>query len=112
MPLKLTGAVTLRVRAESEVLVQVEGKDFSYEEGGMRVLGDQCTQHEFLYVYEEPRFSLKLCVTAIDKAIQTCDLRIEPRAGADATEAENRLTVNFEHDPDQDDEPLTPVSSN
>ncbi|MGQ4878722.1 hypothetical protein ACOJCM_09145 [Billgrantia sp. LNSP4103-1] len=79
----------------------------------MRVLWDQCIQHEFLYTYEDdPRFELALTATALNGEIEASSLVIDAGGDVKVEEEENSLVLRFEHDPDQDDEPLTPVSSN
>ncbi|NIC04701.1 hypothetical protein [Billgrantia bachuensis] len=113
MPLSLEGYVVLRINDGSRENLRVDAAEFVYKEGGMRILGDQCTQHEFLYTYEDdPRFELALTATALNGEIEGSSLVIDARGNVEVEEEENSLVVRFEHDPDQDDEPLTPVSSN
>ncbi|GHB03942.1 hypothetical protein [Modicisalibacter luteus] len=112
MPLKLEGSITVQVGTAKEDLVHIDAKDLVYKEGGMRVLGDKCTQHEFLYAYQEPRFSLSLTSTVLDGIVQSSDLSIEAKADSNTAITQDTINVSFEHDPDQDDEPLTPISSN
>jgi hypothetical protein len=91
----------------------VDAADFVYKEGGMRILGDQCTQHEFLYTYEaDPRFELTLTTTALNGKVEGSSLVIDARGDIEVEEEDNSLVATFEHDPDLDDEPLTPISNN
>ncbi|KAA0011792.1 hypothetical protein F0A17_10770 [Billgrantia pellis] len=113
MPLILEGFVALRVSGGGKESIRIDADDFTYREGGMRVLGDQCTKHEFLYTYDEdPRFGLTLTATALNGDVEESSLLIDARDDIEVEEEQNTIVATFDHDPDQDDEPLTPVSSN
>ncbi|GAB2786699.1 hypothetical protein GCM10027040_10960 [Halomonas shantousis] len=110
MPLRLEGAVTLHVGGEEESL-RIEASDFRCEEAGLRMLGEGA-RHEFLYTFDEPRFGLRLSATAIDGVVELDNVIIEVKGDAQVMEESNTLLASFVHDPDRDDEPLTPISSN
>lgn len=113
MPLQLEGSVALRVAGEDEERLRIDARDLVCEEGGLRILDQGDCRHEFLFTYnEDPRFSLEVTALVTDAGI-VLDSRVTKQAsGLDVIEEQNTLSATFHHDPNLDDEPLTPVSSN
>lgn len=111
MPLQWTGQVTLHILDTKEEVV-VRGHDLELIRAGLRILDDDEERHEFVYRYDNPRFELMVNAT-----VETNIVKIEPpildaKAVAEIEERANTLAATFHHNPDIDDEPLTPVSSN
>ncbi|MEC9481767.1 MAG: hypothetical protein UMU75_00390 [Halomonas sp.] len=115
MPLKLEGCVELQISdngTESDTL-RIDARDLTCKEGGVRVVDGGNRRHEFLFAYVlDPRVELEVSAIVIDGVIELDSKLIEKREGVDAVEEGNTLLASFDYDPDRDDEPLTPVSSN
>jgi len=111
MPLQWTGQVTLHIlNTEEEVVVR--GQDLELIQAGLRILEDDEVQHEFIYRYDDPRFELEVNATAEANTIEIDPPLLNTKASSAVEERANTLAATFHHDPDIDDEPLTPVSSN
>lgn len=113
MPLQMTGEVVLRIAGEQAEEVTVHGEELVLAQGGLRILDDEDVRHEFVYRYDRnPRFVLVVSATVTEGVVELDPPLIEHKAADDIEEQRNTLDATFEHDPDTDDEPLTPVSSN
>ena len=111
MPLQWTGQVTLHIVGTMEEAV-VQGQDLELIQAGLRIIDDDEVLHEFVYRYDDHRFEL-----VINAAVEKSKVVIDPplldvKGGTKVEERANTLAATFHHDPDIDDEPLTPVSSN
>lgn len=111
MPLEWTGQVTLQVSGDTkEVLVQSE--DLELVRAGLRIIDDDEVRHEFVYRYDHPKFSLVLNATVESGDVEVAPPSLQPKLARAVGVRANTLDATFQHDPDTDDEPLTPVSSN
>lgn len=111
MPLQWTGQVTLRILSSMEEVV-VRGHDLELIKAGLRILDDDEVRHEFVYRYDDPRFELMVDATVEADVVEIDPPFLHAKAATEIEEQANTLAVSFHHDPDIDDEPLTPVSSN
>lgn len=113
MPLEIRGDIVLRVVAQETEDVSVSGEAFTLDQGGIRILDDDNVRHEFVYRYDrDSRFDLVVTATVTDGVVELDPPLIEVKESKDIEERRNTLEATFRHDPETDDEPLTPVSSN
>lgn len=114
MPFTLSGFVALRIEGEKEVETEeVTADAFTYQEGGIRLLDDEHTRHEATYRYANAAgYDLVLTTTAINGMAEPTELTVEGKKSGTVQIVQNAIKADFQHDPDRDDEPLTPVSSN
>ena len=112
MPLQWTGQVTLRILGPVEEEVVVQGQDLNLLHAGLRILDDDEIRHEFVYRYDDPRFELVLNATVETNIVEVDSPLLDAKTAVGLEEQTNTLAATFHHDPDIDDEPLTPVSSN
>ena len=111
MPLQWTGQVTLHISNTEEDVV-VQGQNLELIQAGLRILDHDEVRHEFIYGYDDPRFELEVNATVEKNTVEIDPPLLNAKASAAVKERANTLAATFHHDPDIDDEPLTPVSSN
>lgn len=111
MPLQWTGQVTLRIVGTMEEAV-VRGQDLELIQAGLRIIDDDEVRHEFVYCYDDPRFELVINAAVEKNVVEIHPPSLDTKVAAEIDEQANTLAATFHHDPDIDDEPLTPVSSN
>ncbi|PMR72731.1 hypothetical protein [Billgrantia endophytica] len=116
MPFTLSGFVALRIERGREAdnrEAEVPADAFTYQEGGIRLLDDEHTRHEATYRYTgDAGYDLVLITTAINGMAEPTELAVEGEKSGTVQIVQNAIKADFQHDPDLDDEPLTPVSSN
>ncbi|RUR51646.1 hypothetical protein [Vreelandella populi] len=111
MPLQWTGQVTLHIVGTMEKAV-VRGRDLELIQAGLRIIDDDEVRHEFVYRYDDPWFELVINAAVEKSVVEIDSLLLNAKAEVKVEEQANTLAATFHHDPDIDDEPLTPVSSN